>query len=121
MLLNLQRILNMIKYITLSMVVFLIVGCGAKATSTNINTNIKQTVTQKVKSTVKVKREPRRMTLPESFKEIKKLRPLEGNIPKTCQEWSDGCNRCTRAGENQASCTVYSCENKVAFSCLKWQ
>jgi hypothetical protein len=115
----------MIKYITLIIVAFLMIGCGAKATSTKVNKDTtKQTVTNKVidtKEVIEVKKEPKRVTLPEGFKETKKLRPLEANVPTTCQEWSDGCNTCTRAGNNQASCTVYTCENKAPFSCLKWQ
>jgi len=114
----------MIKYIALFMVAFLIIGCGTKAASTKVETPTTKTVTKnftETKSTVKVKEVPKRMTLPEGFKETKKLRPLESNVPKTCEEWSDGCNTCTRAGNNKASCTVYTCENKTPFSCLKWQ
>jgi hypothetical protein len=114
----------MIKYITLLVVTFLMIGCGAKATSSKVNAPTKQTITKegkKTKTPTKVKRETKRMTLPEGFKETKKLKPLESNVPKTCQEWSDGCNTCTRAGNNQASCTIYTCENKAPFSCLKWQ
>ena len=113
----------MLKYIALFIVTFLMIGCAEKAASVNVKTT-KQTITQKVKEskkTVAVKKSPKRMTLPDGFKETKKLRPLEANVPKTCQEWSDGCNTCERAGNKQASCTVYTCENKAPFSCLKWQ
>jgi negative regulator of sigma E activity len=102
------------------MLIFLMIGCGTKTPSSEVNSNKKQTSTKEVKEpkkAVKVKR----MSLPEGFKETKKLRPLEPNVPVTCQEWSDGCNICTRAGNNQASCTIYTCENKGPFSCLKWQ
>jgi hypothetical protein len=113
----------MMKYITLLVVTFLMIGCGAKATSAKVNSPTKQTLTKEAKETkipIKVKQATKRMTLPEGFKETKKLRPLEANVPKTCQEWSDGCNTCTRAGNNQASCTIYTCEDKTPFSCLKW-
>ena len=114
----------MIKYIALLVVTFLMIGCGTKVTPTKTNTPTKQVVKQEIKETksvMQVHKSPKKMTLPEGFKETKKLRPLETNVPTTCEEWSDGCNTCTRAGNNQASCTVYTCENKVPFSCLKWQ
>ena len=117
MLTKLQRKSKMIKYITLVIVAILMIGCGTKATSTKVKMPTTKIVTNKIKE---VKKLPKRMTLPEGFKETKKLRPLESNVPKTCQEWSDGCNTCTRAENNQASCTVYTCENKAPFSCLKW-
>jgi hypothetical protein len=106
------------------MIAFLIIGCGAKATSVKVKTSTKQQVTQEIKeikSVIEVKETQKKTTLPEGFKETKKLRPMNANVPQTCQEWSDGCNTCTRAGNNQASCTVYTCENKAPFSCLKWQ
>jgi len=114
----------MIKYITLLMVAFLMLGCGTKATAPKVKNETKQVVTQEVKevkTVVQATKEPTKMTLPEGFKETKKLRPMDANVPQTCQEWSDGCNTCSRAGANQASCTVYTCENKAPFSCLKWQ
>ena len=109
----------MIKYTTLFVVAFLMLGCGAKTTSTKLKTN--KIVTQKSKDITKTRKKIKRMTLPEGFKETKKLRPMDTNVPKTCHEWSDGCNTCTRAKNNQASCTLYTCENKATFSCLKWQ
>lgn len=104
----------MTKYIAL-LLAFLMLGCGVKSTSPKIKSKTKPDVTQKSKTIIKRKR------LPEGFREITKLRPIDANVPKTCQEWSDGCNTCTRAKDNQASCTIYTCENKSIFSCLKWQ
>ncbi len=109
----------MLKYITLFIVTFLMIGCVEKNISTDTKTSIKHTTTKKVKESKKTV--VKRVSLPEGFKETKKLRPLESNVPATCQEWSDGCNTCERAGNKQASCTIYTCENKAAFSCLKWQ
>ena len=106
------------------MVAFLMLGCGTKATAPKVKNETKQVVTQEVKevkTVIQATKEPTKMTLPEGFKETKKLRPMDANVPQTCQEWSDGCNTCSRAGANQASCTVYTCENKAPFSCLKWQ
>ncbi len=111
----------MVKYITLFVIAFLMLGCGTKTTSAKVKNQSKKIVTQEPKAVVKPTKKIKRMTLPEGFKETKKLRPMDANVPKTCQEWSDGCNTCNRAGNNQASCTVYTCENKTAFSCLKWQ
>ncbi len=111
----------MIKYTTLFVVAFLMLGCGAKATSAKVKSETKKIVTQESESVVKTTKKIKRMTLPEGFKETKKLRPMDTNVPKTCREWSDGCNTCNRAKNNQASCTVYTCETKATFSCLKWQ
>ena len=116
--------IDMIRYITLFMLTFLLLGCGTKTPSTEAKHETKQAVTKEVKelkNVVETKTKPKKMTLPEGFKETKKLRPMESNVPATCQEWSDGCNTCSRAGNNQASCTIYTCENKTPFSCLKWQ
>ena len=111
----------MIKYITLFMVAFLLLGCGVKATSVKVNGQTKQGVTQELKTVTRMTKQPRIMTLPEGFRESKKLKPIDVNVPKTCQEWSDGCNTCSRAKNNQANCTIYTCETKTPFSCLKWQ
>lgn len=112
----------MIKYITAFTVAILMLGCEVKTMSPKVNITTKQQVTpQKVNTVVKTIKKPMRMSLPEGFKEVKKLRPLKSNVPKDCKEWSDGCNVCTRAGNHKASCTVYTCEKKAPFSCLKWQ
>jgi negative regulator of sigma E activity len=99
------------------------VGCAIKTPSAKVNNGKKELnkeKIQKVNNVQKVK-EVKRKNLPEGFKEIKKLRPIKENVPATCQEWSDGCNTCTHAKNNQASCTIYTCETKGPFSCLKWQ
>jgi hypothetical protein len=62
-----------------------------------------------------------KLTLPVKFIEKKVLKSIKSNVPRTCQEWSDGCNICSRKNVGQASCTTYTCENQTAFSCLKWQ
>ena len=103
------------------MVAFLMLGCGAKATSAKVNSQTKHVITQNLKAVAQTTKQPRKMTLPEGFRESKKLRPIDVNVPKTCQDWSDGCNTCSRAKNNQANCTIYTCETKRPFSCLKWQ
>ena len=110
----------MIKYISLFMITFLMLGCGTKATVAKVKSETKHVVTEEVKE-VKTVVQATKMTLPEGFKEIKKLRAMDANVPQTCKEWSDGCNTCSRAANNQASCTIYTCETKAPFSCLKWQ
>ncbi len=111
----------MIKYTSLLIVAFLMLGCGSKAnietpkTTTETAENVIQESKNKVKTVTKAP------SLPAGFKEEKKLRAIGANVPSTCQEWSDGCNSCARAGNGQASCTIYTCDNKAPFSCLKWQ
>lgn len=126
----------MTKYITIVIVSFLMLGCGTKTPAVKAKKVTKQVATEKVQQIQEVQtvqeissvenvtpavEEPKIMTLPEGFREVKKLRRIGANVPKTCQEWSDGCNTCSREQGNQASCTVYTCETKAAFSCLKWQ
>jgi len=106
------------------MIAFLMLGCGTKATVAEVKSETKHMVTEEVKevkTVVQATKKPTKMTLPEGFKEIKKLRAMDANVPQTCKEWSDGCNTCSRAANNQASCTIYTCETKSPFSCLKWQ
>jgi len=58
--------------------------------------------------------------LPAGYKEETKLVSVKGNIPKSCQMWTDGCNTCTRAGKRKANCTLYKCQSNIKFSCLQW-
>jgi len=102
----------MIKYISLLIIAVLMLGCGSRP---KVETAEVQNVVKKTKTVTEAP------TLPAGFKEKTKLRVIGANIPTTCQEWSDGCNTCSRAKNNQASCTIYTCENKGSFSCLKWQ
>ena len=116
----------MIKFITLVSIALLMLGCNIKSENVAPELTLPSTTTApKVeavsKVSTKVKTVVKTPSLPAGFKEEKKLRPIGANVPATCQEWSDGCNSCSRAGKGQASCTIYTCENKAPFSCLKWQ
>lgn len=112
----------MIKYANLLIVAFLILGCGSKTKIETPKVTTEKIETAEVKSVVKeAKTVTKAPSLPTGFKEEKKLRAIRANVPATCQEWSDGCNSCARAGNTQASCTIYTCDNKAPFSCLKWQ
>jgi hypothetical protein len=58
--------------------------------------------------------------LPIDYKEETKLVRIKGNIPSSCQMWTDGCNTCTRAKHKKANCTMYKCQSNIKFSCLQW-
>ena len=108
----------MIKYVTITVMAFLMLGCATKTEVAPAS----QTPQKVIKSADKVVKSANKApSLPAGFVEEKKIKALDPTIPKTCQEWSDGCNTCSRAGNKQANCTVYTCEKKVPFSCLKWQ
>jgi hypothetical protein len=55
-----------------------------------------------------------------TIKEETKLLSIKGNIPTSCQMWTDGCNTCTRVGKRKANCTTYKCQSNIKFSCLQW-
>jgi PBP1b-binding outer membrane lipoprotein LpoB len=112
----------MIKYVTIAVMAFLMLGCGSKAEVAKPKSTPQKVLKEVVKAdTTTVKTVTKTPTLPAGFVEEKKLRAIGANVPKTCQEWSDGCNTCARAANNQANCTIYTCENRGPFSCLKWQ
>ena len=127
----------MIKYITFTLIAFLALGCQQKIETIQPETATQEsemtivdiqseayvspvTTISSEKKTNVVKTLRKDPVLPADFKEEKKLKAMPSNIPTTCQMWSDGCNTCTRAGNNKASCTVYDCTNKIKFSCLQW-
>lgn len=122
----------MIKKISmLLMVALFIVGCESKSEKLQPKVNLTPIATveiveeAKVVEVVEVKKEIKpiveKLALPVGFIEKKIVKPIGLNVPKTCQEWSDGCNSCSRTNAGQASCTTYTCENQAPFSCLKWQ
>jgi hypothetical protein len=130
----------MIKNLYIFIITFILVGCDSKnelvkpmviennKVEMNIGMRAPVEIVQEAKVTFqeevkpqKIKVIEKKLTLPTNFIEEKKLKPIGRNIPSTCQEWSDGCNTCSRARGNQASCTIYTCNNKAPFSCLKWQ
>ncbi|MBU1668212.1 hypothetical protein KKC13_07305 [bacterium] len=110
----------MTKYISVIIVALFMHGCSGK---TEVATpKVEAPMTKEADSIKKeVKTLQKDPVLPAGFVEKKVMKPMDSNVPQDCQEWSDGCNTCTRAENNQASCTVYTCDNKGAFSCLKWQ
>jgi len=129
----------MIKYISIMLGTLFMLGCSAttEEVSTKVNAPIVQesnTIKKEITKTVatpiveesktltkKVKTLQKDPVLPAGYVEEKALKPLGSNVPLDCEEWSDGCNSCTRAGHHQASCTVNTCKNKGPFSCLRWQ
>jgi len=120
---------NMIKHLYILAIALTIIGCQNKSKTVQIPANIetpvflikeaKVDVPKEVKS-IKAKA-TKRATLPKDFVEKKKLKRIGVNIPSTCKEWSDGCNTCSRKSTSQAYCTLYTCNNRAPFSCLKWQ
>jgi uncharacterized lipoprotein NlpE involved in copper resistance len=125
----------MIKKISMLLIVALIlVNCENKSEKVQPKVNLTPTaiveVVQEAKvieevKVIEVKKEiqpiKEKLALPDGFIEKKVLKPIGINVPKTCEEWSDGCNTCDRKKAGQASCTTYTCENQAPFSCLKWQ
>lgn len=112
----------------LLMVALFIVGCESKSKILQPKVNLTPIQTVEIVEEAKVmevKKEikpiAKKLALPVGFIEKKIVKPIGFNVPKTCQEWSDGCNSCSRTDASQASCTTYTCQNQTAFSCLKWQ
>ena len=81
---------------------------------------MREEVTYNTKPTQEVQTITHAPQLPADYKEETKLMPIKGNIPKSCQMWTDGCNTCTRAKKRKAECTTYKCESNIKFSCLQW-
>jgi len=133
--------------LSIILIAFIFIGCNSKNELLQSKVNIEEKVetVQKIENVKKIEKLHQRIEIPtkENVKEVipkktfnitepkfslpigyveeKKLQVIKNNVPSTCQEWSDGCNTCTRTSQNQANCTVYSCENQAPFSCLRWQ
>lgn len=105
------------QYLWLLTISLFMMSCGVKTEITQPQSTISETK-EVAKALTTTQKEPK---LPVGFVEEKKLQPITANVPPSCQEWSDGCNSCTRTNNNQANCTIYTCENKGPFSCLRWQ
>ena len=81
---------------------------------------IKEEITYNVKPSQEVRTVTHAPQLPAGYTEETKLVSIKGNIPQSCQMWTDGCNTCTRAKNRKAECTTYKCESNIKFSCLQW-
>lgn len=109
------------KYISIVILAFLMFGCSEKTEIVTPKIDTPSVTKEVTPSKKEVKTLTEAPALPAGFVEKKALKPLDPMIPPSCKEWSDGCNTCTRANRDQASCTLYTCENKGAFSCLRWE